>query len=147
MIIPIGDTPNPRGFTPWVTWLLLAANALVYLLLTLPMGFTPVDPSTPGVRELLDRVMREVPPGTSVQGVLAQLSQWDLFVEQHGYVPGDPSIGDLFSAMFLLGQTAGAFTFGAVAHALGYAALWFILTMLLLIGAALAVGLPRPATA
>jgi MFS family permease len=52
-----------------------------------------------------------------------------------------------FSAMFLLGQTAGAVMFGAVAHALGYAALWTILAMLLLIGAALAVGLPRPATA
>jgi MFS family permease len=53
----------------------------------------------------------------------------------------------VFSAMFLLGQTSGAFVFGAVAHALGYAFLWTILALLLLIGAALAVGLARPATA
>jgi MFS family permease len=51
----------------------------------------------------------------------------------------------VFSAMFLLGQTAGAFVFGAVAHALGYASMWTILTMLLLIGASLSVGLARPA--
>jgi MFS family permease len=53
----------------------------------------------------------------------------------------------VFSAMFLLGQTAGAVVFGAVAHALGYAALWAVLTMLLLVGAALALGLARPAAA
>jgi MFS family permease len=53
----------------------------------------------------------------------------------------------VFSAMFLLGQTSGAFVFGAVAHALGYAFLWTILALLLLIGAALAVGLARPDTA
>jgi MFS family permease len=53
----------------------------------------------------------------------------------------------VFSAMFLLGQTSGAFVFGAVAHALGYAFLWTILALLLLVGAALAVGLARPATA
>jgi len=53
----------------------------------------------------------------------------------------------VFSAMFLLGQTSGAFVFGAVAHAFGYAVLWTILALLLLIGAALAVGLARPATA
>jgi len=33
--------------------------------------------------------------------------------------------------------------FGAVAHALGYASMWSILTMLLLIGSALSIGLPR----
>jgi membrane associated rhomboid family serine protease len=101
VILPIGDTPNPRGFTPWVNWMLIAANVLVYLLATLPMSFTPVDPSDPGVRELFDRVMRSVPPGTPPGDVLAHLSAWDLFVEQHGYVPGDPSIADLLSAMFL----------------------------------------------
>lgn len=52
----------------------------------------------------------------------------------------------VFSAMFLLGQTAGAVVFGAVAHALGYASMWTILTMLLLIGSALSMRLPRPAT-
>ena len=49
----------------------------------------------------------------------------------------------VFSSMFLLGQTVGAVMFGAVAHALGYASMWSILTMLLLIGSALSMGLPR----
>jgi MFS family permease len=49
----------------------------------------------------------------------------------------------VFSAMFLLGQSVGAFVFGAVAHALGYASLWTIVTMLLLIGGALSMRLPR----
>ena len=51
----------------------------------------------------------------------------------------------VFSAMFLLGQTVGAVMFGAVAHFLGYASMWTILTMLLLIGSALSVRLPRAA--
>ena len=82
MILPIGDTPNPRGFTPWVNWMLIAANVLVYLLATLPMSFTPVELSDPGVRELFDRVIRSVPPGTPPGDILAQLSAWDLFVER-----------------------------------------------------------------
>ena len=49
----------------------------------------------------------------------------------------------VFSSMFLLGQTVGAVMFGAVAHGLGYASMWSILTMLLLMGAALSMGLPR----
>jgi MFS family permease len=51
----------------------------------------------------------------------------------------------VFSAMFLLGQTAGAVVFGAVAHGLGYASMWTILTVLLLIGSALAMRLPDSA--
>ena len=37
MVIPIGDAPNPRG-VPIVTYLLIAANVAVYLLITLPLG-------------------------------------------------------------------------------------------------------------
>jgi MFS family permease len=51
----------------------------------------------------------------------------------------------VFSSMFLLGQTVGAVVFGTVAHLLGYASMWTILTMLLLIGSALSVRLPRAA--
>ena len=53
----------------------------------------------------------------------------------------------VFSAMFLVGQAAGAFAFGWVAHALGYASMWTILACSLLIGAALSMGLARPAPA
>jgi MFS family permease len=43
----------------------------------------------------------------------------------------------IFSAMFLIGQTVGAFVFGYVAHALGYGLMWTVLTFLLLIGSLL----------
>jgi MFS family permease len=55
----------------------------------------------------------------------------------------------VFSAMFLVGQAVGAFAFGWVAHALGYASMWSVLAFTLLAGAALSMGLPRgpqPAT-
>lgn len=54
------------------------------------------------------------------------------------------SVG-VFSAMFLVGQAGGAFVFGGVAHALGYASMWTILAFSLLIGAVLSMGLARPA--
>ncbi|HAM56675.1 MAG TPA: hypothetical protein DCQ64_15290, partial [Candidatus Rokubacteria bacterium] len=41
----------------------------------------------------------------------------------------------IFSAVFLVGQTAGAFVFGWVIHAAGYGATWSALTALLLAGA------------
>ena len=53
----------------------------------------------------------------------------------------------VFSAMFLVGQAGGAFVFGWVAHALGYASMWSVLAFSLLAGAALSMGLPRPASA
>jgi len=40
----------------------------------------------------------------------------------------------IFSAMFLTGQTIGAFTFGWIANALGYGSMWAMLTALLLAG-------------
>jgi MFS family permease len=43
----------------------------------------------------------------------------------------------LFSAMFLVGQTTGAFVFGWVAHSAGYAIMWSALTVLLTIGGVL----------
>ena len=49
----------------------------------------------------------------------------------------------VFSAMFLIGQTSGAFLFGYVAHGLGYGLMWTILTGILLIGAVFSVRLPE----
>jgi len=48
----------------------------------------------------------------------------------------------IFSAMFLVGQTAGAFTFGWVANALGYGSMWAALTALLLLGGLVSLRLP-----
>ncbi|HUF91139.1 MAG TPA: MFS transporter [Candidatus Limnocylindria bacterium] len=54
------------------------------------------------------------------------------------------SIVGVFSAVMLLGQTGGAFLFGYVTHAAGYGPMWWVLTMLLLLGAALSMNLHRP---
>jgi MFS family permease len=59
----------------------------------------------------------------------------------------------VFSAVFLIGNSGGAFLFGGVAHRFGYAAMWSTLGALLLAGALLSLGLhddrasraPRPA--
>lgn len=93
MFFPVGDTPNPRGFVPWVTWLLIGINVLVHMGLALPASFQLADPGDPLVRDILARL----PPGVPI----TSLTQWDLFVEQHGFVPGDPSLRDLFVSMFL----------------------------------------------
>ena len=47
------------------------------------------------------------------------------------------SVVGVFSAMFLVGQTTGAFVFGWVAHTAGYAIMWSALTVLLTLGGAL----------
>jgi MFS family permease len=53
----------------------------------------------------------------------------------------------IFSAMFLIGQTVGAFVFGYVAHAIGYGLMWTALTFLLLIGSLLSAWLKDDRTA
>ena len=53
----------------------------------------------------------------------------------------------LFSAMFLVGQTTGAFLFGWVAHAAGYAVMWSALTVLLTLGGAISMRLSRAPSA
>jgi MFS family permease len=57
------------------------------------------------------------------------------------------SIVGVFSAVMLLGQTLGAFLFGYVTHELGYAFMWWMLTMLLIMGSAFSMRLQRPALA
>ena len=42
MFLPLGDTPNPRNYTPWVTWGLIAVNIAVYLFVTMPLGSNPL---------------------------------------------------------------------------------------------------------
>ncbi|HXH82254.1 MAG TPA: MFS transporter [Candidatus Tectomicrobia bacterium] len=53
----------------------------------------------------------------------------------------------VFSAMYLAGNAAGAFVFGLVAHTLGYAAMWWLLAVALLLGAVVSLRLARPAPA
>lgn len=102
MVLPIGDAPNPRS-APVVTWVLIAVNVAIYVLVTLPLSGRPVDPGDPAVQEYL-RVMVEATRGqVSPAQLLHQASAYDLFVFTHGFRPVAPSLGDLFVSMFLHG--------------------------------------------
>jgi MFS family permease len=70
---------------------------------------------------------------------LAALVADDAPVARRGAVIG------VFSAIFLCGQAGGAFVFGGLAEALGYAVAWTALTGLIVIGALVSTGLERSA--
>ncbi|MHC4941528.1 MAG: rhomboid family intramembrane serine protease [Planctomycetota bacterium] len=101
MFLPIGDTPNPRQFIPWMNWLLIAVNILVYGLVTLPLSSRGVNPSDPAIKEYLRHILPLLPDGVTMRQFLAQITSYDLFVFAHGFKPGAPLVGDLFFSMFL----------------------------------------------
>jgi membrane associated rhomboid family serine protease len=101
MILPLGDSPNPRG-TPVVTYALIFLNCAVFALVTLPMsGMTP-DPRDPVLAEYL-RTMVQVVDGANARQLLQQTSAYDLVVFQWGYRPASPDVVTAFTAMFLHG--------------------------------------------
>ncbi len=98
MLLPIGDTPNPRG-TPYVNYLLLGINIAVYLLITLPLSASHPNPADPA----LQAYVRAIPQywNLPVSELLRHISAYTLFIFTHGFKPADPSMVDLFSSMFL----------------------------------------------
>lgn len=109
MFLPIGDTPNPKNFRPWVNWGLIAVNVAVYVFVTLPLSSTAVDPRDPTLAEYLRVVLENVPwweTPRAAHEVLESISAYDLFVFAHGYKPGNPEWSDLFTCMFLHGGFA-----------------------------------------
>ena len=105
MIIPIGDTPNPR-FTPWVNYALIAANVVVFLLF-LPDMAARADLSDPVLKAYIDTIVRE--RGgllANLSDIAAHVSAYDLVVFQHGYRPTSPSLIDALTSMFLHGGWA-----------------------------------------
>ncbi len=137
MFLPVGDQPNPRG-TPVANYAILAANVLIYVALTLPLSFRPADPSDPRLAEYVETIRQNLPPGVSIQDLLRQVSEYDLFVFSWGYRPAEPSVLALFASMFLHGGFAHLFgnmlflwIYGDnVEHRLGSAryALWYLAT-------------------
>jgi membrane associated rhomboid family serine protease len=100
MVLPIGDAPNPRS-PAVVTWLLIAANVAVYVLVSMPLSVRPVDPGDPALQEYL-RVMVDATRGqVSPARLLHEATAYDLFVFTHGFRPAAPSLVDLFASMFL----------------------------------------------
>ncbi|HZP92497.1 MAG TPA: rhomboid family intramembrane serine protease [Burkholderiales bacterium] len=100
MFIPIGDQPNPRGVGP-MTVLLILANVIVYVMVTLPLSSLPANPADPRFAAYLQAVAPYLPPGVSLQSVARTVSAYELFTFQYGYRPAAPSLTALFSAMFL----------------------------------------------
>lgn len=105
MFLPIGDTPNPRDFTPYVNYGLLTANIGVFALVALPLMAQPVAASDPALQQYLRELLRQHPGAElhSVTTALAHISTYDLFVAKWGYRPGSLSITTLFTSMFLHG--------------------------------------------
>jgi membrane associated rhomboid family serine protease len=100
MILPIGDTPNPKNYQAWVTWALMALNILVYVVFTLPLSFVAADPRDPR----LGRWLRAVAPqldDLQLAAIARQVSAWDLVVFDHGFLVWDPSVSDLLTGMFM----------------------------------------------
>ena len=104
MFIPVGDTPNPRNFTPWVNWALIAANVAIYFLITLPFSSRGVNLNDPLLQEYVNFIAPSLRTMAQLRQVLANISSYDLVVYAYGYKPGAPELGDLFSSLFLHGN-------------------------------------------
>ncbi|MBN2496841.1 MAG: rhomboid family intramembrane serine protease [Deltaproteobacteria bacterium] len=101
MILPIGDTPNPRNYVPWVNYALIAANVGLYVFWSLPLSYQPVDPADPLLRDYLRLLAPSLPAFVSVRDLIAQISAYDLFIFVWGYKPAAPELADLLLSMFL----------------------------------------------
>ena len=68
MVFPIGDAPNPKG-APIVTYLLIAANVAVFLLISVPLGSQRPPADDPGLLEYLRVMSHAVPDRVARQQV------------------------------------------------------------------------------
>jgi membrane associated rhomboid family serine protease len=102
LILPLSDAPNPGG-RPYVTYGLIAANILVYVLVSLPLGAQPPDTSSDAFRAYVEVVREQLPPNVPLGAALANTSAYDLYVFEHGYKPAAPQLSDLLFSLFLHG--------------------------------------------
>jgi len=100
VVLPIGDAPNPRG-VPVVTYLLIAANVAVYLLVSLPLTVTAPAPADPTLDAYLRAMSHAVRGDVPLQVLRQQATQYDLFVFTHAFRPAAPTLAGLFVSMFL----------------------------------------------
>ncbi len=101
MLLPIGDTPNPRNFRPWVNWALIALNVSIYLFIAFPLSMRNVDPNDPRVDEYIEQIAPEKVSRAEAYAVFAHLDEYQLFVFEHGYKPVAGEWWDLFLSLFL----------------------------------------------
>jgi membrane associated rhomboid family serine protease len=100
MFFPISDTPNPPG-RAYVTWLLMAVNIGVYLLISIPATSGKVDLGDPLLQEYL--VSLGLSGQVTAQEVLQNVSAYDLLVFKYGFRPAAFSLVALITSLFLHG--------------------------------------------
>ena len=100
MFFPLSDTPNPPG-RPIGTWLLMAINIGVYLLVSLPAVLGRIDLSDPRLLEYL-QVLGLQGQITAREAYL-HISPYDLLVFQYGFRPAEFSLVTLITSLFLHG--------------------------------------------
>ncbi len=101
MVLPIGDTPNPRG-VPAVTYVLIAINVAVYALVSLPLSMERPAPGDPLLTAYLHAMSQSVDEATMRQ-LVERVTRYDLFVFQWGFRPASPTLVDLGASLFLHG--------------------------------------------
>jgi len=100
MIFPISDLPNVRGHVPFVTYLLIAANVAVYLLISLPLSNERAV-NGPLFAEYVRAMGEGLSRPEELRALVRHMTAYDLFVFVYGFRPAAPSLPDLFAAMFL----------------------------------------------
>ncbi len=101
MFIPLRDHPNPSGFRPWVTWLLLATNVVIFVLVALP-GMQEIPSSNdPRLYEYAEGIAPLVSSRGELRAWLGGLRVYDLVVFEYGFRPASPQALALFTSMFL----------------------------------------------
>jgi membrane associated rhomboid family serine protease len=100
VIVPIGDAPTPRGGFALGTYLLVALNVAVYVLIAMPLSTERPAPDDP-LLQVYARAMLDTFGPDAARGILAQVTQYDLFVFQYGFRPGAPSPLTLVTSLFL----------------------------------------------
>jgi membrane associated rhomboid family serine protease len=95
MFLPIGDSPNPKPYTPFITWGLIAANIAVYLVVTMPNAGEAMALHADSAGEFLRFL--------AVRGQRAMPSAYDLIVFDYGFRWAAFEVPDLLTSIFLHG--------------------------------------------
>lgn len=101
MFLPIGDSPNPKHYFPYVTWLIIGGNVAIFFLLNVPLQDQPVGTSHPLLEQYLRMLLDQGVPREHLSGILGHLSANDLLLYTYGFKPAAPSLLTLFTSLFL----------------------------------------------
>ncbi len=113
MFLPIGDYPNPRGFTPWVTRILIGLNVLAFFAVNISGNrlLTDEERRDPEIRAAVDTLWEMETKLALAHGEAPQprasfentVSATDVTLWRFGYKPGQASLLTLLLCIFLHG--------------------------------------------